>query len=142
LSVHGIDSRVRVILAKDGDPGLEGECSRGKGRNGYGVRIGRRRAASRGVKEVTSGRIHATRSENRLLLHTVGCDRSNLREHVLPRVIDSPASTEDRFLIVENVPGKTESELEHFLLIRQEPRGREAWIGKFHTISGIRRRDR
>src|SRR5688572_15818764 len=78
--VVGVDARVLVVAVEHPDAAEERELSRRHGSHRQHAGPGGRRRAERGQK----ARVH----EDRLLLHAVGRDRADLREHVLARRID------------------------------------------------------
>src|SRR5687768_17613734 len=77
--------------------------------------------------------------EDRLLLHAVRRDRSDLRQHVLSRVVDAGARANDRFAFLRDIPGESHTRLPLALLIRERSVRREARIVQEDAVCGALR---
>src|SRR4030095_2567115 len=77
----------------------------------------------------------------RLLLDTVRGDRADLRQHVLPRIEDTPACPESRLSVPTNVPCEAESRLKHLVLVGNFPVRGKRRITQIRSISSLRRRN-
>src|SRR5262249_8203804 len=105
--VRRIDSRVFVVFAEYANARKARE----------GIRSARTRCGRRGEmawpgRATAKGRLR----ENGALLHPVGRDGADLRKHVLVAVVDAVASAQDRLVVLEYIPGKSDARLE--LLLR------------------------
>src|SRR5687767_5268812 len=134
--VECVDARVGVIAAEHAHPrearkGISASSS-STCAGGWRHQPGPGRT-NKGIREKATG--------DRLLLYAIGGDRSYLREHVLPAVIDSITGAEDRFSVAADVPGKTHARLKLLLWAMQRSIGWKSRIIQKHSISSRGRRD-
>src|SRR5258705_5284140 len=138
LYVRGVDSWVSVVLAERPNAAEAGE------------RISNRTSGCETVdrRAGTGSRRHQTRpggtyewvckqaAGDRLLLHAVSGNRTHLRQHVLPRIVNAVATSQDRFTILRSVPGKAYSRLKLFLRAVQRAVRWESRIAQGESVSG------
>src|SRR5262245_5642744 len=108
-NVRGVDPGVRIIPAEDSNTAKTREWVRTAALC-RGCNESRPHRENRRVCEQAAG--------NRLLLDAVGCYRTNLRQHILPRVVDSPTRSQHRPALLCQIPGESNAWLEHLLLVR------------------------
>src|SRR5258705_9908293 len=138
LHVRGVNPRISVILAEhpDATEAWERVSNRTSGCEAVDCRAG------------TGSRRHQTRpggtyewvckqaAGDRLLLHAVSGNGTHLRQHVLPRIVNAVATSQDRFTILRSVPGKAYSRLKLFLRAVQRAVRRESRIAQGESVSG------
>ncbi len=103
-----------------------------------------RRDSSRGGKRTRPYRSATKRGFGKYhaLLHAVGCDGAYLREHVLPSVVDAVASPQQGLMVVQHIPGETDSRLELLLLAMKRSIRWEQRVAQENAIGGfVGRRD-
>ena len=120
--VHGVNARVGVVLAENGD-------------------IDSDRNSSGGRRIVNWTRIRAERRTcgERLLLDAVGGDGADLSQHVLASVIDASIGAKCGLAVTKDVPRKTKARLEHFVLVGNFSVRRKIWIAEIRRVSRLRR---
>ena len=106
--ICGVNARIVVVLVKDGDTGI----SAARRHSSWCDRIGPGR--SRGIESSCADEATGDISRKEgLLLNAVGGDSSNLSQHILLSVVDAATGTNQRFLVVVDVPGKANARLKH-----------------------------
>src|SRR5207249_4226224 len=131
--VSRVNAWIRIIFTEYGHACSDRKSSRRNRRRHDHTRV-RRKIAARRI-EKPAGK---SAGRDRLLLDAVRRDGAHLRQHVLTRVVDSPAATQDRPPVPCGVPGKTQARLKHFLLIVNRPIGWKKRIAQIRTVSRLR----
>src|SRR6267142_89852 len=117
LHVNCVDTRIGVVLAErtHAAEAWEGVSKRPSSRETANCRARTRCRRNQTWPSGAHKRIGKETAGNCLLLHAVGGNRLNLRQHILAGVINTVAGPQHRGSLSGNVPGKAGSWLKLFL---------------------------
>src|SRR4029079_19784678 len=129
-----IDARVRVVTTEHSHAGEQRELSGWRRRTNWSKpRPDRRRRA----KQSDVVRAYKVSS----LLSAVGRKRTDLAQHILARVVDSPARAQNRLPSLGDIPGHPDPRLEFLFLIVKSSVRRESRIVKERSVCCLARID-
>src|SRR5213594_2802140 len=131
--VSRVDAWIHIVFTEYGHACSDRKSSRRNRRRHDHTRVRRKIAARRIEKPAGKSSGH-----ERLLLDAVRRDRAHLRQHVLTRVVDSPAASQDRPPVPCGIPGKAQARLKHLFLIVNRPIGWKKRIAQIRTVSCLR----